>query len=191
MSFVHLMRHGSHADVGRRLTGRGPDGGLTNAGTVEVMATADRLAALPPTGIFASPRRRTMETAALVGDRFGLPVVESGALDEIDFGEWTGRDFDELEDDPRWHEWNDRRTTARCPGGESQREAQIRALAFAFEAFAASDRPLLVTHCDIVRSLVCWAERRSLDDIHAVSCEPASLTRLDLITEPELAGVDA
>lgn len=191
MSFVQLMRHGSHADLGVRLTGRASDGGLTNSGRAEVLDVAERLAGDPPTAIFASPRRRTMETAALVAERVGLAVVEAEALDEIDFGEWTGKEFAELEQDPRWHEWNVHRAAARCPGGESQHDAQVRALAFAFEAFAGSDRPLLVTHCDIVRALVCWAEGRSLDDIHAVDCPPASLTRLALIIEPEPLGAQA
>jgi broad specificity phosphatase PhoE len=178
---VHLLRHGRHADVGCRLTGRGQDGGLTAAGEAEVRQSAERLAGAPPTAIFASPRRRTLETAALLGSRFGLTVTIADALDEIDFGDWTGRSFEELDRDPRWTEWNTRRGSARCPGGESQAEAQARALAFAFEAASAEERPLLVTHCDIVRALVCWSQRRPLDDIHSVSCEPASLTELDLL----------
>jgi broad specificity phosphatase PhoE len=163
-----------------RLTGRAADGGLTVDGKVQALAAARQLESTPPTAIHASPRRRTMETAALVAERFGLTVRCSDALDEIDFGEWTGASFVDLAADPRWSEWNAHRSTARCPGGESQGEAQARALAFAFEAAAASQRPLLVTHCDIIRSLVCWEERRSLDDIHSVFCEPGSLTDLEI-----------
>jgi broad specificity phosphatase PhoE len=121
-----------------------------------------------------------METAILVAERFGLPVSPSDALDEIDFGEWTGASFIDLAADRRWTEWNSSRSTARCPGGESQSEAQARALAFAFEAATASERPLLVTHCDIIRALICWEERRSLDDIHAVRCDPGSVATLEI-----------
>lgn len=163
-----------------RLTGRSSDGGLTAVGRAQVLAAAKKLEGAAPTAIHASPRRRTMETATLVAEHFGLTVSSSDALDEIDFGQWTGASFIDLAADPRWSEWNAHRSTARCPGGESQGEAQARALAFAFEAAAASDRPLLVTHCDIVRSLVCWEGRRSLDDIHSVSCEPGSLTHLEI-----------
>lgn len=183
MRSLYLMRHGAHADVGKRLTGRGVDGGLTEAGQAQVRAAAMELDAAPPTAIFASPRRRTVETAALIGERFSLPVVQAAELDEVDFGDFTGRSFAELDRDPRWLDWNSRRATARAPGGERQAEAQARALAFAFEAAARSPRPLLVTHCDIVRALLCWGEQRSLDDIHSVLCEPASLHRLDLVGE--------
>lgn len=176
-----LLRHGRHADLGRRLTGRAPDNGLTPQGRGEALAAAALLGSDPPLAIYASPRRRTQETARLVAERFGLAVQTADALDEIDFGEWTGRDFAELETDPRWAHWNARRSTASCPGGESQSAAQARALAFAFEAASRHHGGvLLVTHCDIVRALICWAERRSLDDIHAVSCKPGSLHRLAL-----------
>lgn len=163
-----------------RLTGRAPDGGLTEAGRAQARAAAERLDGHPPTAIFSSPRRRTLETAGIVAERFGIGVSQADALDEIDFGRWTGTRFVDLAGDKRWSEWNAHRSTARCPSGESQSEAQARALAFAFEAAASSDRPLLVTHCDIIRSLLCWAERRSLDDIHSVSCEPGSLSTLEL-----------
>lgn len=178
---VQLLRHGAHSDVGMRLTGRAPDGGLTDVGRAQVAAAVTQLEQGAPTSVFSSPRRRTMESAAMVADRFGLEVKEVAALDEIDFGDWTGARFLDLAADGRWSSWNNHRSTARCPGGESQSEAQARALAFAFEAAAGTERPLLVSHCDIIRALVCWSERRSLDNIHAVSCEPGSLSTVDLV----------
>lgn len=180
---VLLLRHGAHDDVGSRLTGRAPDGGLTERGRGQVRVVATVLETAPPTALYASPRRRTQETAGMIAQHFGLKVETVSALDEVDFGAWTGRTFDDLACDPRWAEWNAHRAFARCPGGESQAEAQARALAFAFEAAARSERPLLVTHCDIIRALHCWSERRSLNDIHAIDCAPASLSSLDLVQE--------
>lgn len=189
VSSVYLLRHGAHRDLGHRLTGRADDHGLTDEGRAQAAAAAETLAALPPSAIFTSPRRRTLETAAIVGGRLELCVTETNCLDEIDFGTWTGMRFAELASDPKWHEWNADRSRARCPGGETQIEAQRRALAFAFEVAAKFDEPpLLVTHCDIVRALVCWADRRSLDDIHLVHCEPGSLARLDLVEDMGMAA---
>lgn len=130
-----------------------------------------------------------METAALVGSAFGLPVIEERALDEIDFGDWSGRSFADLDEDPRWHEWNARRASARPPGGEYMGEAQARALVFAFDVAARHPcPPLLVTHCDIIRSLHCWAARVSLDHIHDFDCPPGGLSRLDLAGEKKAAA---
>lgn len=184
MPSVYLLRHGAHADVGLRLTGRGVEHGLTQKGRAEAVVAGEALRNRQPSAIYASPRRRTQETARIVGDMLGLPVVDAPALDEIDFGHWTGLAFEALDGDPRWHEWNARRGSGQCPGGETMRAAQARALDFAFEAAARhSAPPLLVTHCDIIRALVCWAERRPLDDIHAISCETASLTALELTAQ--------
>lgn len=187
--FLHLLRHGTHGDVGVRLTGREPDGGLTEEGRNQARQAADRLRGRPLSIIYSSPRRRTVETASIVADVLGLEVRQALALDEVDFGSWSGCSFDELEADPRWRDWNDHRSSARCPGGETMAEAQARALAFAFEVAARHQAPpLLVTHCDIIRALHCWSERRPLDQIHATDCPPGYLSKLDLFGEDRAAA---
>jgi broad specificity phosphatase PhoE len=181
---VHLLRHGAHGDVGHRLTGRLADGGLTLGGRMQAEVAALRLADQPPSAVYSSPRRRTLETAAILAKAFGLPVIEATALDEVDFGTWAGRTFEELDGDARWHQWNAHRATSRCPEGETMGEAQARALAFAFEAAARHERtPVLVTHCDIIRALHCWSGHTSLDRIHDFDCPPGSLSVLDLAAE--------
>lgn len=180
MPSVYLLRHGAHGDVGQRLTGRLPDGGLVDEGRAQALAAAAAFERRP-SAIYASPLRRTVETAAILGKAFDLPVTLEPALNEVDFGEWAGKRFDELDCDPHWMVWNVHRDRARCPGGETMGEAQARALAFAFEAAARHERPpLLVTHCDIIRALHCWSERRSLKRIHDSDCPPGSLSTLDL-----------
>ena len=47
-------------------------------------------------------------------------------IGEIDFGEWTGRTFDELASDTRWMQFNRVRSTAVAPGGESLAGVQQR-----------------------------------------------------------------
>jgi broad specificity phosphatase PhoE len=182
--FVHLLRHGAHGDVGRRLTGRLEDGGLTNEGRQQAERAARLLSDTPPSAIYASPRRRTLETAAILSQAFGVPVTKTDALDEIDFGDWAGQSFEDLDHDPRWHEWNRHRSTARCPGGETMVEAQGRALAFAFEVAARHEEPpLLVTHCDIIRALHCWSGRIKLDRIHDIDCPPGNLSSIEMAGE--------
>lgn len=185
---VKLLRHGAHSDVGARLTGRGKDNGLTETGRLQALAAASALRSEPPSAIYVSPRRRTRDTAEIIGNELGVPISISDALDEVDFGAWTGRTFEQLAADPAWTEWNAQRGTAPTPGGETQSAAQARALAFLFEVAAEHQgSALLVTHCDIIRSLVCWAERRSLNEIHAISCEPGSLLEIELVARAEAA----
>ena len=176
-----LVRHAAHGDLGERLTGRGVEGGLTDAGQQQAEQLSRSLAGRPIAAIYASPRQRTLQTAAAIAEPRGLSIKPAAQLDEIDFGRWTGRSFQELAGDAEWDRWNSHRSVTRCPGGESMTEAQARAVAFAIEVSAAHDgEVVLVTHCDIIRALLCWHERRSLDDILAFEAGPASVTELDI-----------
>src|SRR5688572_29417635 len=94
-----LARHAAHAQLGRALTGRGDDHGLTVDGRAQALALAARVGRHRPGALFASPRRRAVETAALLASALHLPVREEAALDEIDFGAWTGCEFSTLNDD--------------------------------------------------------------------------------------------
>ncbi len=169
--------------MGTRLTGRGDEAGLTDAGRAEVGRAAALLADEPVSAVYASPRQRTIDTARLIAARHGLSVRLAAELDEIDFGDWTGADFADLDGRPEWDRWNANRADSRCPGGESMAEAQARAVGFAIEAAARHDGAVvLVTHCDIIRALLCWQERRSLDDILSFEAGPASVTALPIVT---------
>ncbi|WP_284070183.1 histidine phosphatase family protein [Sphingomonas sp. KRR8] len=187
-SSAHLLvRHCRHADVGDRLTGRGEDGGLTQVGQVEAAALADQLAVEPVTAVYASPRRRTRETAAAIADRHGLTVRVVDALDEVDFAAWTGQRFGDLDGQPAWDQWNRERATARVPGGESMSEALERARAF-IETVPAHGTVVFVTHCDIIRALLCWRDGRSLNQIFDYDVPPASVTPLRLRALAEVAA---
>lgn len=174
-----LVRHCRHADVGDRLTGRGEDGGLTQAGQVEAAELAERLAAEAVTAVYSSPRRRARETAAAIADRHGLAVQITEALDEIDFGPWTGQRFADLDGTPDWDRWNNARATARVPGGESMGEALARARAFV-ERIQAPGTAVFVTHCDIIRGLLCWRDGRTFGALFDYDVPPGSITELRL-----------
>lgn len=51
---------------------------------------AAELAAEGVEAVHSSDLRRAAETAAIVAERLGLPVVEDAALREIDVGSWSG-----------------------------------------------------------------------------------------------------
>jgi probable phosphoglycerate mutase len=175
-----LVRHAAHADFGHRLTGRGPDGGLTQDGRSQADTLAAELSRDAVAAVYTSPRLRTRQTAEAVAAVHGLPVIVAEPLDEIDFGAWTGRSFEELDGQPEWDLWNSRRSLARCPGGESMTEALHRAAAFVDEVGQRHEgqTAVLVTHCDIIRALLCREHGRSLDDILSFEADPASVARL-------------
>jgi ribonuclease H / adenosylcobalamin/alpha-ribazole phosphatase len=174
---VGLVRHGAHNDLGTWLSGRTRDIALNAAGRNETVALTQRLARRGVTAIATSPRRRTVETAAILGQGLGLTPVPAGALDEIDFGAWSGARFSDLDGDPAWRHWNAARGTAPTPGGETMAQAVARAMAHLDELAQQGDGPILcVSHCDVIRGVIAHALGLSLDNILRFEIAPASVS---------------
>lgn len=178
MKRVWLIRHGQHDWVGKALVGRMLGVHLNAEGRAQARAIARALQGMRLAAIYSSPQPRCLETAQPLADAQSVPVLVDQALDEIDFGEWTARSFDELELDSRWHEWNARRSQSVAPGGESMRCAQERIVA-AIERLARPQPVAFVTHCDIIRAAMLAALGRPLDDIHAIAVETGALVLLE------------
>src|SRR4051812_27860857 len=122
---IHMVRHGHHALLGKQLCGRMPGVQLDELGCRQMSGCAG-LIGQAPAALQSSPQRRAQQSASILGWHFGLPAEIVSAMDEIDYGDWTSRNFADLEDDPAWQRWNSRRGTARPPGGESMRALQRR-----------------------------------------------------------------
>ena len=179
---ILLIRHAAHVELGRTLTGRRRDVALSAEGLEQAEIVADLLAVEPIAAVYSSPRERAYYTARQIAEAHELEVRISDPLDEVDFGEWSGRSFDELEGDPAWSEWNESRGTARPPGGESMAEGVARASA-ALEAIAAEhpgESVACVSHCDIIRGVVAHYLGLPLDHMLRLDVDPASVSRLAL-----------
>lgn len=134
----------------------------------------------PIAAVHTSPVQRAQETARTLAARHDLDPEVVLALDELDFGDWSGRAFVELEGDPQWSTWNKARSTAVAPNGESMADAQARAWRHVERtALAAPGRTIaMVSHCDIIRAVVAQVLGLSLDHYGRFDIDPASVTRL-------------
>jgi broad specificity phosphatase PhoE len=84
-----IIRHAQSAANARGVTqGSAMDTPLTAQGRDEAKRTAQFLhkRGIRPTRIIASPARRTMETAAAISTKFGIPVVDDALLVETGKG---------------------------------------------------------------------------------------------------------
>lgn len=172
-----LVRHGSHAELGRVLSGRSGIA-LDPRGRAEAEALTRGLEGTPIASLHASPRRRALETIEPLAEQRGLAVRVAPALDEIDFGSFDGREFAALDGNADWERWNAERATARCPGGETMAEAIARAVGYLLDLSAEDFPALCVTHCDIIRGIVAEQTGSGLGAMFAFDCEPASVTTL-------------
>jgi probable phosphoglycerate mutase len=181
MTVFFLVRHGAHDLLDRILVGRN-EVSLNRVGEEQAIRLSERLANEKITAVFASPRRRTAETAAIIAARVKREVSFAAALDEIDLGVWTGRSFADLADDPDWQRWNEARGNARPPRGESMREAQERALAWLVRRHAedADSRDVVVSHAEIIRAIIMHYLGMPLEQFWRIHIYPGAFSTIVL-----------
>lgn len=172
---LFLVRHAVHDRVAGVLCGRMPGVHLSDAGHCQAAALAARLAREAPCSVQASPQPRAQETAAPIAARCGLDVLPAPALDEIDVGDWTGRRFADLADDPRWRDWNTRRAEGVAPGGEAMRAVQDRVLGW---AMGLTGTVVAVSHADVIKALLAAVLDLSLDAHWRFEIAPASVSAI-------------
>lgn len=178
---LFLVRHAAHDDVGRFLAGRLEPVPLGKAGREQARRLAERMRQEEITDIYTSPRTRTWETATAIAAACGIGSPKaSEALDEIDFGNWSGKDFDTLDGDPLWRLWNTTRSLVRIPGGETVVEVQSRVLNLIETLREDEDgkRIALVSHADVIKAAVSHVLGLPADAWPRFDIAPASVTTL-------------
>ena len=181
VSTIHLVRHGHHALLGKRLCGRMPGVQLDDLGCRQMSRCAELIGRAPQT-LQSSPQRRAQQSASILGWHLGTPVEIVPAVDEVDYGEWTAMEFAALEGDPQWKRWNSRRGGSRPPGGESMRALQRRIVQHLEELRRLDgDRTVVVvSHAEPIRAALLYYSRIRLDDFLSIDVAPASISTLSV-----------
>ena len=177
---VLLIRHGHTDALGSRLVSRLPGYSLNATGRAAVARLRAVLSAQPLAAVYASPLKRTMETATpLAADR-GVPVRACDGLLEVDFGEWSGKTFAELDRRKDWRQFNNRRGSAPVPGGESAAAVQVRILACLQDLHRRHPGETIaaVSHADVIRAALLHFTATPLDRWQHIEVAPASITAL-------------
>ena len=175
-----LVRHAAHGLLGRVLTGRMPGVSLGEEGRRQAARLAERLSRETVAAVYSSPLERARETAEPIAARFGLLVQVEERLDEIDVGDWQGRDFAALAQDPGWNAWNTASSVTRAPGGETMLEAQARAIRVIEQLRAAHPDTgvVLVSHGDVIKAALLYHLGLPIDAYQRIEVGPASLSVL-------------
>ena len=69
--------------------------------------------------IYASPMKRCIQTAELLFDTEPILIPE---WEEMDFGQFEGKNYEELKDNPAYQQWIDSNGTLPFPDGESREQ---------------------------------------------------------------------
>jgi len=175
-----LVRHAAHDNVGGFLAGHSPGVRLGSDGQAQAARLAERMRRESFAAIYASPRERAAETAAAIAQLSHVPVERAEALDEIDFGDWSGKSFDVLNADPAWRRWNELRSLARTPAGETMLDVERRAIGFMEESCRRfpDGALVLVSHADVIRAAVGHVLGLAIDFWLRFDIDPGSVTTL-------------
>lgn len=91
MNRLYLVRHGENpANITKELSSRLVDYSLTEKGRLQARQTADFFLDKNIDEIYASPLKRAIETAEIIGAALKLPVTPMENFREIDVGEMEG-----------------------------------------------------------------------------------------------------
>jgi len=178
---VLLLRHGLTALTGPILSGWTPGLHLDERGRAQVASLGERIRAVPLAAIVSSPLERCRETAEAViaGRQPAPPLHVDERLGEVHYGSWTGRPFTELTKDPLWRVVQAHPSAAVFPDGEGLAAMAARAAEAVRdwnERLGPDAMYALVSHADVIKSLIADALGLHLDGYQRIMVDPASLS---------------
>jgi probable phosphomutase (TIGR03848 family) len=185
-----LIRHGrTSSNANGTLAGWTEGIGLDEVGRGQAAGLAARLKGLPIQVVVSSPLQRCVETAKIVmGGLVDVTFRTDERLGECRYGAWTGGSLKELAKEPLWRTVQDQPSAARFPDGEvfpgeSLADMQSRALLAVREIDAAVKAEhgsqalwALVSHGDVIKSILADAAGAHLDHFQRIIVGPASLS---------------
>lgn len=134
-----LIRHGL-TRIGAENRYQGAlDEGLSDRGRAAL-----KRADFTPVRVCVSPMRRARETAAILFPDSEQIVIPD--LREMNFGDFEGRSWREMENDAAYRAWVDGGCAGRCPNGEDRAAFSRRVIRAVEVLLQTEDAPVIVAH---------------------------------------------
>lgn len=184
MTRILLIRH-AHSVANQRgiLAGRADGIVLTDQGVSQSVDLAKRLAGSKITKVHTSPLERCHLTISPLVKSIPLKdrpkIVVNEDLSEVDYGKWTGRKLSALYREKLWKVVQNRPSAMYFPAGEGLAHVQVRAMRALHSAAAEGGLQVLVSHGDVIKSIVAAVLGTHLDNFQKIVIDPASITVLD------------
>jgi len=182
LSAVYVARHGQTlSNLRRRYSGSSPEP-LTAAGRDQAALLADRLGEIGIAELWSSEIARAAETARIVGERLGVPVLPDPRLNEMVMGSWEGRTEDEIAsaDGEAYRTWLLEPDRLVLPGRETLAQVASRVFPAIEDAAAAGHRVLLVSHVAPIRVAVLVVLGIPLSSYKRLAVRNGECLRLDI-----------
>jgi len=152
-----FIRH-AETDLAGRFSGHS-DPSVNERGFRQIEELLKVLENEPIDAVYTSDLSRSVTTADAIGRRFGLSPITVPAFREIDFGEWEGLSWAEIESHDRAYarRWLEAYPNLPAPGGEPFGSFQSRVLTEIRRHIAVSAErcAAVVTHAGVMRLVLC------------------------------------
>lgn len=177
---ILLLRHGqTDWNKGGRVMGRRPIP-INKVGRRDSELVAQLLKNVKVDYLYASPVLRAVQTARIVMRSRRIKLETAPELAEVEYGSWVGRTFEDVSREKQYRIYHTTPRLAHPPGGERLTDVQKRSLAF-IEALKKRHRRgsvLLVTHADVIRSILIHYLNMDLNDMLRMQIDNGSLSIL-------------
>ena len=146
---ILILRHGkTEANFEKRYIGSKTDISLSPEGINDIKAKAALIREMAGKDIFlvSSPMKRAVQTAEILFPDEELLTVNG--LKEIDFGDFEGKNYEELKDNPDYQNWIDSNGTMPFPNGEDRTLFIERSVAEFYKILSLSGEktPVIICH---------------------------------------------
>jgi probable phosphoglycerate mutase len=186
-----LIRHAhSEANAAGILSGRLPNVHLSEKGLAQSEELAVRLGNFPVASLRISPMERCFETISPWINSIVLPKnpnfepIIDLQLTEVDYGTWSGKKLAGLSKNKLWRTVQESPSRMYFPKGEGIAEMQSRAMKSVHQCVSAKVKgtAVIVSHGDVIKSIVASALGMHLDEFQRIIIDPASISIVDFST---------
>jgi probable phosphoglycerate mutase len=159
---------------------------LSALGARQARVTARRIAQQwQPAAIYTSPLRRCVQTAEPIGSACGLPATVLGDLNDVHYGDWEWRTYDEVR--AQWpalfERWFRTPHLVRFPNGESLQDLVARAsnvIRFVCERHR-EEAVVVVGHSSCNRALLLQTLDQPLSAYWRLGQDPCSVSEIEIL----------
>ncbi len=183
-----LIRHAhSQSNASGVLSGRLPNIHLSEKGIKQSQQLSERLGNFAVAQLRVSPMERCFETISpwlndvvLKNSPDFEPIIDP-SLNEVDYGNWSGKKLITLARKKEWRTVQESPSRMYFPGGEGIAQMQSRAMSVVHELAKLPDSKtaVIVSHGDVIKSIVASALGTHLDEFQRIIIDPASVSVLD------------
>ena len=183
-----LIRHAhSESNASGVLSGRIPDIHLSAKGIKQAQQLSDRLGNFPVAQVRISPMERCAETIdpwlkqhVAKANKNLTPTIDP-RVNEVDYGIWSGKKLSSLSRKREWKTVQESPSRMYFPDGEGIAAMQARAMNAVHELalLQQSKVAVIVSHGDVIKSIVASALGMHLDEFQRIIIDPASVTVIE------------